>query len=280
MHNTTYLLTWNPNSWEWDDIEAEAERTAEGKSVQDRWSCGNTKRILPGDRLFLLRQGREPRGIVASGWATSVSYEGPHWDGERRDKGDTALHVDVRFERILNPALDDPLPMSALKVGPLASVNWATPASGIRIKEGIEDLERLWAAHTWAYEAMEGKEPSALEGTITLAMRRHRSRERWLRDAKLEDAKRANSGRLRCEVPGCGFDFFETYGEIGRDFAHVHHLRPLGELTRPSETSLTDLAVVCANCHAMIHRGNVTRPLDHLMIMKKVKMPANSTWPS
>jgi hypothetical protein len=29
-------------------------------------------------RLFLLSQGVEPRGILAAGWATSETYEGPH----------------------------------------------------------------------------------------------------------------------------------------------------------------------------------------------------------
>src|SRR4051812_1432251 len=71
----TYLLTWNPNNWPWDDLEFVAGKTAEGRHVDDRWSCGNTKRIRAGDRLFLLRQGVEPRGIMAAGWATSMVYE-------------------------------------------------------------------------------------------------------------------------------------------------------------------------------------------------------------
>ncbi len=261
---STYLLTWNPLNWKWDDLEEESQRTAEGQPVDDRWSCGNTKRIRSGDRLFLLRQGVEPRGIVASGWATSASYEGPHWDATRREQGDTALHIEVRFERILNPDFDDPLPLDKLRSGPLASVNWATPASGIEIKEGVEDLERLWSEHLHLFAAgiEDIGDMSALEGEARMALRRHRTRERWLRDAKLEEAKKKD-GRLPCEA--CGFDFFDVYGEIGRDFAHVHHLKPLGDRTRPSLTNLDDLAVVCANCHAMLHRGPVALPLNDLL---------------
>jgi hypothetical protein len=59
---TTYLLTWNPNSWHWDNLEVQVRATAEGRQIDDRWSCGNTKQIRVGDRLFLLRQGVEPRG--------------------------------------------------------------------------------------------------------------------------------------------------------------------------------------------------------------------------
>jgi hypothetical protein len=83
----TYLLTWNPRNSPWDDRERMVGLTAEGRPVEDQWSCGNTKRIRPGDRLFLLRQGQEPRGVMAAGWATSVIYEGPHWDEARRDRG-------------------------------------------------------------------------------------------------------------------------------------------------------------------------------------------------
>jgi len=54
---------------------------------------------------------------------------------------------------------------------------------------------------------------------------------------------------------GCGFDFEKTYGEIGRDYIEVHHVKPLceGEGSVPINAE-TDLICVCANCHRMIHR--------------------------
>ncbi len=105
----------------------------------------------------------------------------------------------------------------------------------------------------------------ALEGKPTLAMRLHRSREERLRKAKIREAMETGNGRLCCEVPGCAFDFLEVYGEVGHGFAHVHHLKGLADGTHPVRTKLSDLAVVCANCHAMIHRGGECRPLDGLL---------------
>jgi predicted HNH restriction endonuclease len=107
-------------------------------------------------------------------------------------------------------------------------------------------------------------EPSAIEGEIVHALKRHRRREQWLREEKIRSVMQA-TGRLRCEVPRCGFDFVEVYGEIGEGFAHVHHLRPLGDLSEPSATTLSDLAIVCPNCHAMIHRGGTVRPIEGLI---------------
>jgi 5-methylcytosine-specific restriction enzyme A len=264
VSHDTYLLTWNPRNWPWDDLERMVGLTAEGRSLDDDWSCGNTKRIRPGDRLFLLRQGEEPRGIMAAGWANSMTYEGPHWDEARRERGDTALRVDVRFERILNPEVDEILSLDKLQTGPLASVNWATPASGIQIRQGTDDLERLWADLVGFYDTIRlgGEDVGAVEGAIRVAFTRHRAKERWLRDEKIAEVKAANGGRLPCQV--CDFEFFEVYGEIGRDYAQVHHLNPLGDRTRPSLTKLGDLAVVCANCHLMIHRGGLVRPLAEI----------------
>jgi 5-methylcytosine-specific restriction enzyme A len=171
------------------------------------------------------------------------------------------LRVDLRFDRIFNPEVDEILTLDKLRTGSLASVNWATPASGIQIREGADDLERLWAELVGFYESVGagGEDVGVVEGELRVALTRHRARERWLRDQKIAQVKAANNGRLPCQV--CGFEFFEAYGEIGRDYAQVHHLNPLGDRTKPSLTSLVELAVVCANCHVMLHRGGEVRPL-------------------
>ncbi len=96
-----------------------------------------------------------------------------------------------------------------------------------------------------------------------MALRRHRARELWKREEKIAAHQAANGGRLPCEA--CGFDFFEEYGEVGRGYAQVHHLKPLADRASPDETRLQDLAVLCANCHVMVHRGGQTRPIDALI---------------
>jgi HNH endonuclease len=57
----------------------------------------------------------------------------------------------------------------------------------------------------------------------------------------------------KCVV--CGFDFGQTYGEIGTGFIHVHHLSPLATAKgRRKVDPKTDLRPVCPNCHEMLHR--------------------------
>jgi 5-methylcytosine-specific restriction protein A len=73
------------------------------------------------------------------------------------------------------------------------------------------------------------------------------------RDPTLRAAALAVHG-TKCSV--CGFSFEAMYGEWGKGFAVVHHLQPLaaskGEERNTDPAS--DLAVLCANCHCMVHR--------------------------
>lgn len=76
-------------------------------------------------------------------------------------------------------------------------------------------------------------------------------------------------GHLKCEV--CSFDFFEFYGEHGYDFCEVHHLIPLHKSDGVIITKLSDLAIVCSNCHRIIHKTTPMISIGELSkkIMKK-----------
>jgi len=99
--------------------------------------------------------------------------------------------------------------------------------------DGDEDLQ----------EAAEGR----------LLTRKHFVRER---NRKLVDAKRnqviKKHGKLACEI--CEFDFSVRYGERGNGFIECHHTKPVATLSDGHKTHIDELALVCANCHRMIHR--------------------------
>jgi len=53
----------------------------------------------------------------------------------------------------------------------------------------------------------------------------------------------------------CNFNFEAVYGPHGKGFVHVHHCRPISETASITEVNAeTDVNVLCANCHAMVHR--------------------------
>ena len=90
----------------------------------------------------------------------------------------------------------------------------------------------------------------APEGRILTRLHRQRERNRALVAAKKQRALSA-TGRLKCEV--CGFDFATMYGLRGKGFMECHHIKPVETLPAEGSTRLRDLALICANCHRMIH---------------------------
>src|SRR4051812_8062488 len=111
---STYLLTWNPKNWTWDTLSDVAEKTRLGTPHKERWSTGKRKDIRKGDRVFLIRLGQEPKGIIGVGTSQGTCKEDDHWDGV---KGNKALYIPVSFERILDPEVDELLDVANIKSG-------------------------------------------------------------------------------------------------------------------------------------------------------------------
>ena len=158
----------------------------------------------------------------------------------------------------------DPTPIaSVVKARLLDPIAWAVIEYDYATKEcmlvrgvkptvpavGSSDLELSW-----------------FEGKRKQAFIYHRRREANARRKKIQEALRKNRGKLICEVENCGFDFARRYGTLGEGYAQVHHLLPLSDSPKEGrELKLTDLAIVCANCHVMIHAGGECRPLVGLI---------------
>lgn len=107
----------------------------------------------------------------------------------------------------------------------------------------------------------------APEGRILTRVHVTRERNKKLVEKK-KAAELASNGRLVCQV--CTFDFEERYGERGRGFIEVHHVKPVHTLVEGETTSLGDLALVCANCHRMIHSARPWLGLPELKAMLRM----------
>jgi hypothetical protein len=144
---TTYLLTWNPEQWPWKRLQKDILEAEKYGFHADSWSCGVTRKIVQGDRVFLIKLGKEPpRGIMASGLVTSEDvYPGPHWNPAARKEGKSALYIDVDFDTILDP-YKKIFPRERLNSSIYSRMNWEPQASGRTISDDVaEQLERDWA---------------------------------------------------------------------------------------------------------------------------------------
>ena len=65
----------------------------------------------------------------------------------------------------------------------------------------------------------------------------------------------------------CGFNFGKVYGKHGIDYIEVHHLLPVSSLKEETKFyPKTEMAVVCSNCHRMIHRKK-----DKVLSLEKMR---------
>ncbi len=71
----------------------------------------------------------------------------------------------------------------------------------------------------------------------------------------------------------CNFDFEKIYGDIGHNFIHVHHVKPLYEIDEQYKIiPVQDLRPVCPNCHAMLHKRKPAYSIED--IKNKIKQTA------
>jgi len=100
----------------------------------------------------------------------------------------------------------------------------------------------------------------------------HRDLERDEKVARKAKSKRlSETGKLECEA--CDFDFATKYGDRGVGFIEAHHKTPVSQLDGKTHTKVSDLALVCSNCHRMLHRGPSLLSVDELRALLQKPTP-------
>ena len=110
-------------------------------------------------------------------------------------------------------------------------------------------------------ELLESEEDEFPEGRLLTRLHKLRERNSQASIQKKKDVLK-KTGTLACEV--CDFDFHAIYGALGYGFAECHHRTPLSELPESTHTRLEDLAIVCANCHRMLHKARPWKTIEEL----------------
>ena len=140
---TTYLLAWNPKNFAWDRLDQEIGEVAEKGGASSWWSTGSVRNIPVGSRVFLIRLGVDPRGILGSGYTTGEVADQEHWQPERRAAGDRMNRVPIRFDVLVRLPL---IRRAELEGKQFAGYKWDTQMSGVRIPaEVAQELELLWS---------------------------------------------------------------------------------------------------------------------------------------
>lgn len=237
-----FVFVWQPNG---DFPKAYVDRlvarfAADGPFIED-WRCA-TGQTQVGDNAYVFGQGAEHRCIFAVGTIAGPLKPKQPRVGYR--------YLPVRIEMIADPdtgGLIDHAAIRSLGDEALRGIR----QSGVSLAASVaRGLDRLLATQPILVPADVDPMGEILV-TETPEMRLHRRLERN------PAAVRAAKSWHGCRCQACGFDFLQAYGDLGSDFIEVHHCKPLGSLPRNQTIKLnvaTDFAVLCANCHRMIHR--------------------------
>lgn len=124
----TYLLTWNPVNFN------EGGDSGVQPGIIARWSCHSRKPKI-GDRVYLIRLGSEPRGIITSGIVTRESFEDSDW----RDATKTRHYIEFLPDDTQARMLPMPI-LEQLKAEANVAFKWSAQSSGVEIPANLAVL--------------------------------------------------------------------------------------------------------------------------------------------
>lgn len=263
---TAIILVWNPEHWNGWTYPAVVAEAAETGLFLASWSVGRHQDIPSGADAWLLLQGRHGRGLLGHGVVVSehplpepqpqgAAPEGApenYAPGPLSPASVPPLYVRVAFEALL-PA-GDHIDMKILQEA-VPGVAWDTiHGSGMTLDPPEEGrIRQVWSD----FGPQPGPDatqpvPGTLPGYAL-------SRVDVNRYERSPDAQRACIAHHGTNCAACGFSYEIAYGELGKDFIQVHHIVPPAQLGSGYELDpVADLVPLCANCHAMAHRGAKT----------------------
>ncbi|HEY9630721.1 MAG TPA: HNH endonuclease [Coleofasciculaceae cyanobacterium] len=139
---------------------------------------------------------------------------------------------------------------------------------GLEVAESVGDLSWVKFFSTQKQQCLaklQKQNPPAIEKVVEIFPDEVDSsevfREGAVRQVLVNAYERNSVARKKCiehygtECFVCGFSFSQAFGELGKDFIHVHHLKPLSEIGEEYKVNpIEDMRPVCPNCHAMLHR--------------------------
>jgi predicted RNA-binding protein with PUA-like domain len=242
-----WLIKGNPGYYDWDkDLRP---------GHVERWSTSfHEDAMAKGDRVFLWESGGRSRII---GFAVVVANDGL----KNREWRFRVKYLSERFDympRIAElrsaPAICD---ASFLKRGVFRTVYPLTGKQAAAMYSAV--ISANPADDIWRDVSKVSRLPdidlnlSAKEGRRKLVTHLQIERAPNLAPAKKAQFRSKHDGDLFCEC--CGRNYVE-YGKHHEAMFEVHHLKALGKVKMRTITKLSDLAVICSNCHRVIHRNN------------------------
>ena len=109
---------------------------------------------------------------------------------------------------------------------------------------------------------VEAEEITGIEGRLLVRMHFYRERDRGFARMVRKHYRSRAGGRLVCHA--CGTVPVETYGVAGDSCIEAHHKVPIEQLQPDSVTVVSDMALLCASCHRVVHSAKPCLTVEHV----------------
>jgi 5-methylcytosine-specific restriction protein A len=259
-----YLLTYNPKIWQWNNIGYDIGLLKNDGFVDVNWDC-SSKKPKENDLFFIIALGESiQKGLFCSGYVKELYENVPSNVNKKRITNNLNGNITI----LINPDKEKILDVNILKEK-FPKVRWYTQNSGIEIKEEyINELNNLWNLflNDNNYLNYEYTEKEYLEGNL-----QQKLISKYERNIEARVICIKHYGYI-CQI--CGINMQEKYGDVGKNFIHVHHKKFLSDIkTGYKIDPINDLTTVCPNCHSMLHRRIDGEYLTIQELISIVKQP-------
>jgi len=274
-----------PEYWLWVTSRSTADASDLKENEGRAWTCD--ERTKEGDLilLYLNSKGESVKGYPTSAFryliqATSDRYDGaaryPHWHENGWEDGCDCrvLHIFKNPVRYRDLKLDREFQKwDAYKNRNFQGKSFPIPEN---IWNKLDEMAVDRNPEYHGYQELLGFTPPSIELTVKADLdslhdeeemfdgkRRQRFTTYYERNPKLR-SKAIEIHGFKCMT--CDFEFVNKYGARGSEYIEVHHLNPVSSLDEATPVDpKTEMAVICSNCHRMIHRKkDNTLSLDEL----------------
>lgn len=254
MSDNAYLFVWNKDNWEIEKLLPIINKVQKIGIASDCWGIASYRKVNVGDRAFLFSTKTKVKGFFASGKIIAKDFKFVNWEGKNKEG------VLIEFDIFFNPISDEILNVQNVNALLSTSYKWPTRPSGMPLNNAVfRTLENIWdefCLKKYPFNNQPVSSQTFNEGTFYQLIQTVYERNPGARKRCLEFYG------YSCKV--CGCNFADRYGEIGKEFIHVHHINQLSIGKMRETDPIKDLRPVCPNCHAMLHRKNPPYSIEEL----------------
>jgi putative restriction endonuclease len=196
-----YLFTWKENKWPHEKLRALVDQHAGGETVVEFWRCRSHRQITVGDRAYLFKQGRPPRGIFATGHITGGVIYNPE-----AEEGENPYSVPITFDTLVDPLHELLVNQSQLASSASPMHRWGTQGSGVPLEaETARFIDYLLAPRTQPIISPDWSGADAFDPATIQEARQHTRRAIALRRGQREFREKLLAAyQGRCAITGCG----------------------------------------------------------------------------